>query len=93
MVDMGVMNRYPCVPTVSMNWGVVASSGHSLTNRQHRKESMLMKTTTPNDLRPAEARAVAEGGLSRVVTVVNASSVGRRGDARSSLRRPEEKKL
>jgi hypothetical protein len=53
---------------------------------------MIMKTTTLNDLSPAEARAIANGGLSGVATVVNASSVGRMGDARRALRRPEEKK-
>jgi hypothetical protein len=50
------------------------------------------KTTTLNDLSPAEARVIANGGLSGVATLVNASSVGRMGDTPRSLRRPEEKK-
>jgi hypothetical protein len=54
---------------------------------------MIMNATTLNDLSPAEACAIANGGLSGVTTVVNASSVGRMGNVRRSLRQPEEKKL
>lgn len=53
---------------------------------------MIMNVTTPNDISPAEARAIAKGGLSGGATGVTASPVGRMGDARCSLRRPEEKK-
>jgi hypothetical protein len=60
--------------------------------KSNRKESMIMNATTLNDLSPVEACAIANGGLSGMATVVNASSVGRRGAARRALRRPEEKK-
>ena len=61
--------------------------------KSNRKESMIMNGMTLNDINPAEARTIANGGLSGVATVVNASSVGRMGNVRRSLQQPEEKKL
>jgi hypothetical protein len=54
---------------------------------------MTTAETTLNDLSPAKAHAIAIGRLSGMAPVVHVSSVGRMGEARRALRRPEEKKL